>query len=242
MVTQQQITFGLLNRIFGGFTSNYMPISLEQMYFHINAFRAKIATERINKNPGNAYSFKLAQDLGAVPITCVDRADSCFGMWGQNVYKVPLPNMIITDQFSGTTFIGLLDKSTKIEEYDNQQMNYLKYRRYTSNKRYCYRTNTYLYILNGTNPPLTHINIQAVLADPKDINNYLCPDDICFDENSEYPVDPAWITPIEKLILINVLIPLVASNPDFTANANAILNGLNGIKQENIPVASDQEQ
>lgn len=82
--------------------------------FWIKTVRNFLIGKDIEK--GKSVLATLEQDLGCWPLETVDQADceECGFKWGDNVKKATIPRILELNEGMGLTFLGLIDKKTRI--------------------------------------------------------------------------------------------------------------------------------
>ena len=112
MSTYREIIYNLDNLFNGGLGSDDDNTSHSQLLFWVNYYRAKLVREDLNK--GRTLDPQLIQDLGCVPVACVDATECCdLGLDGITVVRTvdPIPKLLQTYDKINLTFVGTVDKS-----------------------------------------------------------------------------------------------------------------------------------
>jgi hypothetical protein len=185
-------------------------LKIDMIKFWIKGYRAKLIHDLTFA--GKMIDPQLIQDLGVVPVTEVDKADSdcpeCIE-WGCNVLKVEIPKLVDLPNNRGLIFIGLIDKQTPIVlDYPDTSF-YKRQTRFGNKFHRAYLINNKLYIITKqSNSELKYINVRGVFEDPTKAFTYTVPgcDKICYDDNIDtYPIPMRMYEPITQGILQNEL-------------------------------------
>lgn len=214
----RNIAEDILTRVRGGGPiTDDENFAWKQLYFEIDNYRAKLIRERYKKdgviNP-NAY-----QDLGCIQTTCKDISDCCPDQkiyWGQKVYQVILPELILLGEDNGLSFLGFIDKQTRIPILQQGYSKYKNFSPYTKNRPFAFVNTNVINIFSRR--PIKYINVQAILKNPLDANKF-CTGDACLDEFSPYPIDSTIIPTLQSLILQDVFNLELLTNPDTNNDA-----------------------
>lgn len=232
-ISLRAIAESILTRVRGGAAiTDDENFSFEQMYYHINTYRAKLIRERFMKD-GYISSYAY-QDLGCLQTTCKDVSDCCPGQglyWGEKVYQVQLPEIIDYGQDNGVSLYHI-DKRTPIEIKEQVKSRYKKHARYTPNKPYAF-INTDLINIFSVNP-IKYVNVICILKDPREANQFCT--NTCYDEDTTaYPIDSTIIPTLELLILRDVFGIALSTTTDLKNDAQ----GFFAMAKPDIPQEQD---
>jgi hypothetical protein len=175
-MTYNQIAYNLKNLYRGGITSDDETISDRQLMFIFNYYRAKLIREDLNKK--RTIDRQLIQDLGCVPVICVDAAECCdIADSGTKVLRTenPLPKFLELYDRTLLTYAGLVDKSESFPLNTETRARWSKHNKYTSKitRSYLklYNDDVYLYIVNAPKG-IELINIQGIFEDPEQASKF----------------------------------------------------------------------
>jgi len=185
--------------------SDDTKLSPKQVEFWINYHRSHVA--HLMTQQGNNIDAQLIQDMGIVPLTDVDKADSsCPAVeWGCVIKKITIPKLV---DFPGTralTFVGLIDKQTPIVlDYADTHI----FERATQfgklmNRAYLIGNTLYVSAREGYET-MKYINIRGVFEDPTEVFTYAYPGCTprCFDRaTDEYPISQKMYDEVLRRIM-----------------------------------------
>jgi hypothetical protein len=201
-MTERTIIEDIILKAEGGRVSDDHLLDYDQVRFWVNSWRARFIKEFVEKRL--LISNFFVQDLGCIELVCVDKADCCGSFLVYESYKklkTPLPAMVDMGGYIPITFVGLIDKVTKIPVLDPYYVQYAKYAKYTGKKRRSFLIDNQLYFDLPPNDNLSVVNVRAVLFDPKDVNVFSdcggCYDDM----NDPYPIAADMIQRISQSIM-----------------------------------------
>ena len=199
-MTLDEMAYNILNLLRGGRSSNDELISIEQIKFNIQHYRAMMIRRDYARN--GYVSKHIEQDLGCVLLERTDMSRCCPEMelpTGCTVYRTNrrLPKTVrfnLTDAF---TFIGKPDGSSTIPKVEPYEMEWLAYDKYTSRLTRYYVIDEYIYIYEPNG--LEAINVRGVFEDPEEVGNFAtCENDYCYDEQSAYPLPMDMVSAITQ--------------------------------------------
>lgn len=167
-------------------------LEIRQIMLWINSYRAKACFELTDF--GKNIDPQLVQDLGVVPLTKVDKADtSCPKVeWGCKILKTTIPKLVDFPKGRSLTFVGLVDKQTPIQIDEADVSFYKQKTRFGKLFDRCYLIGNTLYVVTREdNVHLKYVNIRGVFENPLDVYNYAAEGctATCFDEETDnYPL------------------------------------------------------
>lgn len=221
MATYKQIIYNLKNLYRGGQTSDDETVSNRQLAFIFNYYRAKLIREDLSK--GRTIDRSIIQDLGCVPVECVDAAECCDLVdSGSTIIRTvePIPEFVELYDKDLLTFVGLVDKSKSFQITSEAQVRWGKYNKYTgkSTKAFMRDNGNYLYIANAPKG-IELINIQGVFENPEEASKFNhCDGTPCFSQDEEYPVSAHMLPIINEMIMSKELKGLITTPTDETNN------------------------
>lgn len=155
--------------------------------------RATLAERRFRK--GMAIESDYLQDLGAVPLIKVDRAESvCKGISLDCVVlrtKDKIPQTIPTLIDSPFMYVGGLDKSTPYSYVPQHLVSTIGHSKFTSRKpRYSFSNGyVYIYTFGKWAKGLKFVNIIAPFADPREVEKFnKCEGAECYTDDDRFPI------------------------------------------------------
>jgi hypothetical protein len=204
-MTKSEIAYNIRNiAVGGGMTSDDMMLSINQINFWIDYYRARLIKEYFQKyNQVNDY---YIQDLGCVPIVCADHAECCevpYSGYTIKKLKKPLPLFIDLRSSNGITFLGLTDKITAIPIVSALSSKYRKYHKYAKFNRYAYQIGNQLYFVLEPGDTFEYVNIQGLLASPDSAKDYTncVSNTVCYSDEQDYPIPPDLVQVLTEMIL-----------------------------------------
>lgn len=206
MATLMQFAYDIRMMASGGQgNSANNKLELRQIIFWINSYRAEASFALTDF--GKMIAPQLVQDLGIVPLTKVDKADSsCPPVeWGCKILKAKIPKMLDFPENRSLLFVGLIDKQTPIVINWADTAIFKQATRYGKLFDRCYLIGNTLYVMTReNNVHLKYINIRGVFEDPSSVYSY--PKEgctaVCFNEETdEYPLPLR----MRKYIVENIL-------------------------------------
>jgi len=228
MVTLNELIYNIKDIKYGGVSSNDTDLSDDQVAFWIRIVRALLLRQEFERNKMTNPS--LVQDLGCVPIECVDRVECCnLGYTSEEylhrtVNKIPAPLFI---NWAGLhnpaifTYIGLVTHDKPFEFTSEAIVNQAKHKKYTASMPRAFYRNERIYITNIKNPSnLELINIKGIFEDPEEAKKFnKCDGELCFTRDQPYPITPYLIDPMQDIILDKYLGMISQTKADKENNA-----------------------
>lgn len=184
-------------------------LSPKQVEFWMNYHRASVAF--LQTQQGNNIDPQLVQDMGIVPLTDVDKADSsCPPIeWGCTIKKVTIPKLVDFPGGRALTFVGLIDKQTPIIlDYPDTHI-FERATRFGKLMNRAYVVGNTLYVVSKEGyESLKYINIRGVFEDPTEVFTYAYPgcEARCFNRaTDEYPLSQKMYDEVLRRIMIREL-------------------------------------
>ena len=145
-MTLDEIAYNILNLLRGGRSSNDELISLDQIKFNIQHYRAMLIRRDYARN--GYVSKSIEQDLGCINLMAVD-ASKCCGVdlpTGCTVYKTDrkMPKTVRFNLTDAYTFIGKPNGTGTIPRMEPYELEWVAYDKYTSRKMRYYVIDEYL--------------------------------------------------------------------------------------------------
>ena len=209
-MTLDEIAYNLLNILRGGRSSNDEHISVNQIKFNIQHYRAMFIRRDYARN--GVVSKTLEQDLGCIPLVKVDGSRCCNLPSDCPVFRtnVKMPKPVRFNLQDAFTFIGKPDGTGAIPKVEPYMVEFLLYDKYTSDKPKYYMIDEYIYVYNPNG--MEYINVRGVFEDPREVHNFNTCDGSCYDPQSDYPLPADMLSAINMGLLQGEL-QLLSSAP-----------------------------
>lgn len=230
MPTAREIVYNIRNTANGGRSNRDVGFTDRQLLFAFrvcrNAMIPALYWDQYGKKR-DEINPQWAQDLGVIPLTEVDMADSPIVTWGEVVKKVVIPKTLDLPQNAGLVFFGRTDKQTHIQIPDVAQGSYDKFRQYRpKDDIYGAQMGDVMYLYGENVDRLCYVNIRIIADDPTKVNYYdTSGSPTCFDwDTTPYPVPTGIEQQIyemvwQKYILMGVQLPKDDADDEKKANA-----------------------
>jgi len=192
---------------------NDEEISTAQIKFNVKHWRAKLIRQSFQKN--KELEHQVIQDLGCVQLEKIDLAECCGISTGCEATRTVerLPQTIRLNIHTGYTFVGKVDKATKIPLISPFEVELFEYRKYGKQQPAAFIIDGYMYFINLGEQEI--VNIRGVFEDPEDVKRFkTCDGDLCYDESTPFPIAIDMLDTISNGILKGTLIPLVRAEAD----------------------------
>jgi len=225
MSTLKEISFSILETVRPK-ASITEPITLELIKFHVKNTRAQLIRQELNKS--RSVDNEIIQDLGCIDLVKVDRSECCSTDIGCVFLRtsIKIPGFIELNQKPLITRIGPVDKISKpwqLIQYERVPFEFLN--KFTKNeiKVFLMNNNDYIYLAihedNILKKTLKKINIQGVLEDPEKASTFnQCSGQVCFSDNSNFPVKDWMINSIKDLVIKTFIGPESKQPIDYSNN------------------------
>lgn len=190
MSTLKEMIYNIRDTPSGGKSHRARGYSDRHIALMIRACRAFLIYADAKKKLQINSQFE--QDMGCVKLTTVDQADCPQKLWGEEVKKLVLPVVLDLPGNAGVSFLGLIDKRTRIylpEGNYGDLDDYTPFSKKSDKKAYAIGETIYLYGSGVKN--LCVVNVRIIAYDPTTVKTCASEtaEDCCFDEYSDnYPV------------------------------------------------------
>lgn len=194
-MTLDEIAYNILNLLRGGRSSNDELISLDQIKFNIQHYRAMLIRRDYARN--GYVSNHLEQDLGCVNLIEVDASKCCNLPQFCPVYRTEdrMPKTVRFNFSDAFTFIGKPNGTGVIPKVEAYEVEWLPYDKYTSGHSKYYVIDEYIYVYQPNG--LEAINVRGVFEDPKAVGSFrTCDTGYCYDDQSPYPLPMDMVSAI----------------------------------------------
>ena len=210
MATLNQFAYNIRNIARGGQgNSDDEKLNIRQIKFWIQGWRAKGILEQTDY--GKNIDPQLVQDLGVVPLTEVDQADSnCPAVeWGCTIKKITIPKLIDFPLNRAVLFIGKIDKRTPFI-LDSPDVTIFKEATQFGKmrSRASLIGNNVYFRLYGDDAEIEYVNFRGVFENPEQVSKYSAPgcDAKCYDPLvDEYPMPMSLYEYVVKGIMTTEL-------------------------------------
>jgi len=215
-MTRKEIAYNILNTLRGGRSTNNDHISLRQVEFNVDYYRAMLIRRDFQRNGIVTRHFE--QDLGCIELTSVNASKCCNLPLDCVVSRtvVKLPRMIRFNQSEAITVQDIGGLNT-IPVIDNVAIQFLPFDRFTKNETKAYMIEDYLYVHNPKG--MDTINVRGILEQPMEAAKFDCDGSDCFDEDSDYPIS-ADLVPVITDNLLKGSFMMIAQTRSDTENDN----------------------
>ena len=209
-MTLDEIAYNLLNILRGGRSSNDEHLSLSQIKFNVQHYRAMFIRRDYARN--GVVSKTLEQDLGCIPLVRVDASKCCNLSSDTPVYRtnVKMPKPVRFNLQDAFTFVGKPDGMGAIPKVEPYMVEYLGYDKYTCDKPKYYMIDEYIYVYSPNG--MENINVRGVFEDPREVHNFNTCEGNCYDPQSDYPLPADMLSAINMGLLQGEL-QLLSSTP-----------------------------
>lgn len=199
MATQRELIYTVKSILRGGLITDDDKISDRQVAFLIDAARATLLRQQINK--GQSLSDNNVQTIKCLAVDSTDTSFDSTIPLGCKVYKTvqQIPKPIEGKNKDLITAIG----SSEFGGFTYEFVPYTRvpYMTYTRFKRpFATLFNNFIYIIDA--PYTEHISVTGIFEQPNDIINYDdCAGNACFDWDSTYPMSSHLVDPAIKMVV-----------------------------------------
>jgi hypothetical protein len=202
-MTLYEIGYDILKMARGSNISRSETISLRQVFFWINGYRAKLIKQQIDK--GNIDDAWI-QEMSCLELSVRDRGECPSTMTltsGCAVLRTVLeiPQTIKGKNMDGLLFVGSID-GKPYQIITPQRYSFITSKPYSGRDTYAYRKGNYIYIMN--NLPLKYVSLHGIFSDPTQLSTYInnCSSTVCYNVRTEdYPVNMEMLDTIRMMIM-----------------------------------------
>lgn len=188
----------------------------------INEVRGYLVTKTVEK--GDSIPVTYQQDLNCFPLDIVDAADcSCPYVWGDEVRKAVIPEVLEIDGNKGVTFFGLIDKRTRIYLPSVIYGSLDDYLRFPQTGSAGYQAqmigNQTIYVkknVGNETPMLKVVNVRIIAKDPTLVSYYnQIGEAHCYDPDKDpYPIPGDLQGMMVEIIWKRYILPFVQAPRD----------------------------
>jgi hypothetical protein len=167
-MTLSELSYNIKNLAYAGQgNSDDSTLTIRQIEFWIRAYRAKGILNITDY--GKNIDPQLIQDLGVVPLTEVDAADSdCPKVeWGCKIKKIDIPRLVDFPYNRALLFVGKIDKRTPFILDCADVSLFKEHTAFGKQMSRAYLVGSRMYFkLYGDDRDLAYVNIRGVFEDP----------------------------------------------------------------------------
>lgn len=216
-VSQKEIAFNILNTLRGGRSTHNDHISLEQVKFNVDHYRAMLIRRDFQRNGRITRHFE--QDLGCIDLTAVNASKCCGLPLDCVVYRSvqKIPRTVRFNFMDAITHVSDVTGMNTIPMIDSIAVQLLPHDRFTKNDKKAYMIEDYLYIYNPGGMEV--VNVRGILERPSDAAAFNCDGGNCYDEDSAYPLAADMISAITEG-LVNGTFMMMRNTATDTENDN----------------------
>jgi len=231
-MTQKEIAYNVLNTLRGGRSTNNDHISLRQVMFNVDHYRAMLIRRDFQRNGKVSRHFE--QDLGCIGLELVNASLCCGLPLDCSVSRTvqELPRTVMFNFQDAITHISDPTGLNTIPMIDSIAVQFLPEDRFTKNERKAYMIEDHLYIYNADG--MDRINIRGVLETPQDAAQFDCDGSDCYDDESQYPISADMVSAITDGLLKGtfMILPQTASDTENDQMEATHMNQLQGAKRK----------
>ena len=189
---------------------------------YLNSARLFLISKDVEKQ--DSFPVALQQDLGCIPLECVDEADCCCvgWEWGDDVKKLTFPPVAELKENAGIAFFGLIDKKTQIylpSQIYGELDEFLRFKGNNYRKAQMIGNDT-IYLRGEGVRHLKTVNLRGIFKDPLAVNKYGANGDCkCYDwDNDNYPIPADLENAMYTIVWQTYIAPFVGLPRDNTNN------------------------
>ena len=185
-MTLNEIAYNILNLVRGGRSNNNDHISLAQIKFNVQYYRAMFVRRDFARN--GTITRALEQDLGCLKLIQVDASKCCNLPTECVVYRTErkIPKTVRFNFRDAITHVSDVTGTGTIPIIEPNFVEWIPYDKYTKDKYKAYMIEDYLYIYNANG--LEYVNVRGVFEDPKSVALFDCDGSDCYNDDLEYPL------------------------------------------------------
>jgi hypothetical protein len=216
-MTLNEIAYNILNLVRGGRSHDDEHISLDQIKFNVQYYRAMFVRRDFARN--GTITRGLEQDLGCLKLVKVDASKCCNLPIECAVYKTEqkIPKTVRFNFRDAITHVSDVTGTGTIPMVESHYVEWLPYDKYTKTKYKAYMIEDYMYIYNADG--LEYINVRGVFEDPKEVALFDCDGADCYNDDLEYPLPADMLQAITQGILSTELSMMAGSTSDTSNDA-----------------------
>ena len=213
MASAKEIIYNWRNLISGGRLSDDDIPSYSQLKFILNYKRLQYLRQDYTKNYFDTDL--MYQDLGCLELEAVDSAECCHFESGCTIYRTKevLPTPLRFSDRLGIK-VNAINKTKRFELIHPERAPFIGYTKYPSLTEKVYWLNGRLYMRG-----LYAINARVIAENPEDVKRFICDNQSCYTDDSQYPLPADIIDLITKDVLSTELKALISLGQDLENDA-----------------------
>ena len=218
--TKAEIIYDLLNIVRGGQVANSEPVSEEQISYWVDATRAKLIHQDLNKrrsiNPDIIQTLCISlEQTDATTCPCV--------VTGCTILRSSreIPNAIELNHRNLLVSVGpVLITAPRFSFIDYHRAIYYNPSTFSKRVPAAFLYNKRLYVIASTNQIqlLTDLSVEIVLERPSDASVFACSGTPCYTNESKYPLSAFMIEDLKNMIIQNNFKIALAAPSDKTGD------------------------
>lgn len=212
-MTIKEIVYNLRNILSAGRISDDTTPSYSQLKFIVNYKRAQYLRQDYTKNYFD--NDLIYQDLGCLEMEPVDSAECCSFETGCTIYRtklqIPIP---LRFQDKLAIKVNAINKTKRFEVILPERYPFIGYTKFPSLTEKVFFLNNRIYTKS-----LFALNVRGAFENPEDAKSFVCGDEMCYTDDSQYPLPADLIDLITKDILGTEIKALISLGQDLENNA-----------------------
>lgn len=198
-MTLNEIAYNILNLVRGGQSHHDEGISLRQIKFNVQYYRAMLIRRDFARN--GMTTRHLEQDLGCIELEVVDASKCCGLPLSCHVMKSKkkIPRTVRFNFTDALTYVGGIDGITDIPVVSSHMVKFLIWDKYTKDNTKAYMIEDYLYLANPHD--IGFVNVRGVFEDPERVAEFTCDGNQCYDDTMDYPIPGDMLQTITQGIM-----------------------------------------
>ena len=221
-ITLNHMVYDILEIASSGGLPSEFKIPTQQIAYWVEHTRSILISQSLNKHDDINDSW--ISYIPCVELEQVDASECCTVDSGCYLLKskLRLPSTIDSWRDNWLVSVSTID-GNMISKSNPIKSKYQQYNKYTGNKRGWYVKNDYLYISNDQF--LEVVEVAGLFETPSDLKRFAdCSGNLCFTDDSPYPVSLTLATQITDIILKTKVAPFMTFDMKNTNNLDGSTN------------------
>lgn len=219
-ITAAHLIYDIVGIASSGGNPNEFKISNDQILYWIEQVRSQLISQSLAKKDDINDSW--IQYIPCVELEQADAAECCSVSSGCYLLKSKkkLPSTIDTWKDNWIVSVSTMDGSL-ISKSNPLKSKYQKYSKYTSKNKSWYVKDDYLYIINDDFLEL--VEVAGLFETPSDLKRFAdCSGNLCFTENSPYPISLTLATQITDIVVKTKVAPFMQFDMDNNNDSSGV--------------------
>jgi hypothetical protein len=211
-ITANHLIYDIVEIASSGGNPNEFKITNEQVLYWIEQVRSQLISQSLAKKDDINDSW--IQYIPCVELEQVDSSECCAADSGCYVLrsKKKLPSTIDTWKDNWIVSVSTMD-GTLISKSNPLKSRYQRHNKYTGKTKTWYVKDDYLYIINEDFLEL--VEVAGLFETPSDLKRFTdCSGDLCFTEDSPYPISLTLATQVTDIIIKTKVAPFMQFDMD----------------------------